>query len=490
MKLNEILKNVEIAELHADPELEIGGVAYDSRAVTAGGLFVAVRGHETDGHAYIAAAVESGAACVLCEEPPSVTVPYVLCANTRRAMAYVSANWFGNPAEKLKIIGVTGTKGKTTTTSLIKNALESLTGKPVGLIGTICDMIGPRVIESKRTTPTTPDSYELHGLFAQMLEAGCEYAVMEVSSHALVLDRVAGIEFEVGVFTNLAHEHLDFHETMDEYARAKSILFAHSRKCVFNCDNSYSRVMQAAAEGDIFTYSIDNVECDVVAKRVRLSRDRVEFSALTLETLQPIEIAAPGKFSVYNALAAIAVCLKLGFGIGDIADALADAPAVKGRAEVVPIDADFTVIIDYAHTPDSLEQIITTLKDGAQGRVVTLFGCGGDRDEGKRPIMGDIAARLSDFVIVTSDNPRTEKPEAIIEKITAGISGDNYVVIPDRRAAIEYAIENAQTGDTILLAGKGHETYQERGKVKFPFDERVVVAEIMAVRAPREDTRV
>ncbi|SHH92869.1 UDP-N-acetylmuramoylalanyl-D-glutamate--2,6-diaminopimelate ligase [Sporobacter termitidis DSM 10068] len=479
MKLAELLKGIPVLEFHADEALEITGVSYDSRAAAPGNLFVAVRGYESDGHEYIGAAVKNGAACVLCEEKPEEDIPYILTDNTRRGLAVVSAVWFNNPASRLILVGVTGTNGKTTTTHLIKTLIEKCSGAKVGLIGTNYNMIGDRTVETERTTP---ESYELQKLFRDMADEGCTYAVMEVSSHALFLDRVYGLTYEVGVFTNLTHEHLDFHKTMDEYAKAKSLLFRQSNHAVVNLDDSYAGVMIGGATCPVFTFSTENDTADLVAKRIKVYPDKVDFCALTMEKLQKIELNIPAIFSVYNALAAVAAGLQLGFELEALAEAMKDCTGVKGRIEVVPTGRDFTVIIDYAHKPYALENIISTFKEFAPGRVVTLFGCGGDRDATKRPLMGEIAARLSDYVIVTSDNPRTEDPKKIIDDILVGMKGTKtpYIVIENRREAIGWALKNAQSGDILILAGKGHETYQIIGKEKFHFDEREVVREFLS----------
>ncbi len=478
MNLAELLSGVDITDAKADLSQEITGVSYDSRTTAGGNLFIAVIGFESDGHAYISTAMDKGAACVLCEQPPSDDIPYIQTSNTRRALAVVSANWFGRPADKLVIVGVTGTNGKTTTTTLIKNMLEHCSGEKTGLIGTNEIVIGDTTYDAQHTTP---ESYDVHRYFAEMLEAGCTYAVMEVSSHALILDRVYGIGFKVGVFTNLTHEHLDFHKTMDDYADAKARLFRQCEHAVINIDDTYGEHMVRAATGQLLTYSVDNDEADLVAKRVRVFPDHIDFCALTLEKLQTIELNIPGRFSIYNALAAVGVGLCLGLELPTIAEALGESKGVKGRLEVVPTGRDFTVVIDYAHKPFALENIIQAFKEFATGRVVTVFGCGGDRDKTKRPLMGEIAARLSDYVIVTSDNPRTEEPGAIIDDILAGMSETKtpYSVIENRKKAIGWAIKNAQPEDIIILAGKGHETYQIIGKEKSHFDEREIVREFL-----------
>ena len=340
-------------------------------------------------------------------------------------------------------------------------------------------MIGDKELP---TALTTPESLEIQALFADMVAEGCKYAVMEVSSHAILLERVYGIIFEVGVFTNLTPDHLDFHDSLEDYAITKSKLFLNCKSASINLDDSNAQLMLANASGHILTYAINNDNADLVAKSVNLYSDKVTFCALTADDLRRVELNIPGQFSVYNALAAISVPLLLGLDIEDIVSAVKNCEGVKGRAEVLPITGEFTVMIDYAHTPDALRNIINTVRGYSKGRVVTLFGCGGDRDRKKRPLMGKIASDLSDFVIVTSDNPRTEEPGAIINDIMEGM-GDTvipYRVIENRREAICWALDNSQPGDTLILAGKGHETYQILGKEKIHFDEREVVADFFA----------
>jgi len=376
----------------------------------------------------------------------------------------------------LTIVGVTGTNGKTTVTSLTKQIVEKCTGAKVGLIGTNRNMIGDMELHAERTTP---ESYEIQELLRMMADSGCKYAVIEVSSHALQLSRVHGIEFEVGIYTNLSPDHLDFHASMEEYAKVKSSLFSQCRHAAINIDDEYANVMTSGATCPMLTYSVKNDAADLVGKSIKLRMDRVEFCALTIGSLNRAVLMVPGMFSVYNALAAMSAAMLLGIDTERSSAVLQTCKGVKGRAEVVPTDGDFTVLIDYAHTPDALQNIIQAARGFAKGRVVTLFGCGGDRDTEKRPLMGAIAVKLSDLVVVTSDNPRTEAPKEIIDDIVTGmkdIKSPNRV-IENRREAIFWALENAQPGDVLLLAGKGHETYQIFGKEKTHFDEREVVAE-------------
>ena len=474
MKLQAILQGLEPLEVHADLSREITGIAYDSRPVKPGNLFVAICGYDTDGHKYIPMALEKGAACVLCEKAPAEG-EYVLLSDTRRGLALAGANWYGNPAGEMTMIGITGTNGKTTTTYLVKHILEDCLGAKVGLVGTTQNMIGDEVLHTERTTP---ESLELQALFRHMADAGCTHVVMEVSSHALSLHRVDGVTFDVGVFTNLTQDHLDFHKTMEEYCRAKAMLFARSKVGAVNVDDPWAKEILAHATCPVITYSAKG-QAALEATDIRLEPHHVAFTAHYQGTETACTLGIPGAFSVYNALSALSAALALGIAPEKAAASLATARGVKGRAEVVPTPGkDYTVLIDYSHTPDSLENILKTVREFARGRVIAVFGCGGDRDPIKRPIMGKIAADLADLVVVTSDNPRTEDPMAIIDQILVGIPKDQTptTVIENRRQAIRWAMDNAQAGDVIVLAGKGHETYQEIGHEKFHLDEREEVA--------------
>lgn len=477
MKLKDILQGAAAVSTVGDFDLEITGVTSDSRNVERGNVFVAIKGYESDGNKYIPMALEKGAAAIVSEEDCGCE-NFVKVENARRALSVMTANFFGNPASKMKIIGVTGTNGKTTTTNLIKEIIEKTTGKKVGLIGTNCNMLGDTQLPASRTTPAAD---ELQTLFSQMVDAGCEYAVMEVSSHALYLDRVYGINFEIGVFTNLTQDHLDFHKTMEEYAAAKAKLFEISKTAVINLDDYYADVMIKAAKCPVFTYSVSRNEADLAAKSVNLKPDGVSFCALSIGKLVKVNLGIPGMFSVYNALCAAAVCVNLGIDLEAAAEALGQCRGIKGRAEVVPTGRDYTMIIDYAHTPDALENIINTVKGFSRGRTVVLFGCGGDRDAAKRPIMGKIATEKADFAVITSDNPRTEDPDEIIMDILKGVTvkKDKYTVISNRRDAIGWIMQNAKPDDVIILAGKGHETYQVIGKENHHFDEREIIRDFL-----------
>ncbi len=484
MKLRDVLRDIQAAQLNADPDLEISGLAYDSRAVEPGGLFVAIRGFESDGHRYIPAAAAKGAVCVICQEAPESGVPYVIVPDSREALAIASRNFFGDPASEMTVIGVTGTNGKTTTTYLLKHLLEACLDAKVGLIGTNGNMIGS---ESLHTEHTTPESYELQRLFREMADAGCTHVVMEVSSHSLVLRRVAGIRFRVGIFTNLTQDHLDFHGSMEEYARAKTLLFPMCDKAAINLDDDWSDYMLQNAPCPTITFSERFNRADLVAKDIKLSASGVRFCALWGSELERVSLGIPGLFSVYNALGVLAAGLELGVPLRECAASLGDAKGVKGRVEVVPTDGDYTVLIDYAHTPDALENVLKSMRAVTPGRLVAVFGCGGDRDRKKRPIMGRIGAEYADLAVITSDNPRTEDPEAIIEEICQGLKGTKtpHKVICSRPEAIEWAIENHRSGDVIVLAGKGHEDYQIIGRTKHHMDEREIVAEILEKRKNR-----
>ena len=477
MKLQDLLKGVAVLESTPAPDTEINEVRYDSRAVRPGDLFVAIRGYATDGHQYIGKALEQGAAAIVCEEAPAGT-PAVVVENARRALAEIAANRFGHPADSMVMLGVTGTNGKTTTTYLVKHMLEDA-GHKVGLIGTNQNLIGDEVVETERTTP---ESYELHALFARMRDAGCTHVIMEVSSHSLVLDRVHGIHFAVGAFTNLTQDHLDFHKTMEEYRRAKALLFTISDKGVINLDDPAAGAMLADAKCPCLTFSCEKDAADLTAKNLKLHADGVEFVAATKGDLARVKLPIPGHFSAENALTALGIVLQLGMPLADAAKSLATATGVKGRVEVVPTDTDYTVLIDYAHSPDGVENVLRAVRGFARGRVVALFGCGGDRDRTKRPKMGKIAADLADFCIVTSDNPRTEDPKAIIDDILEGMKGTKtpMQVIVDRPEAIHWALAHAKKDDIIVLMGKGHETYQEVNHVKHHMDEREIVRDFFA----------
>ena len=478
MKLRELIKNLSIIEMNADAELEISGVSYDSRKTEKGDMFVAIRGFEADGHKFIPKAVENGAAVILCEEKPSCDIPYVLVSDSRYGLAIVSRDFFGDPASEMTMIGITGTSGKTSSSYLIKHMLESKLDAKVGLIGTNGNMIGDEFLHTEHTTP---ESYELHKLCRHMADSGCTHVVMEVSSHSLTLERVAGIHFDVALYTNLSQDHLDFHGTMEEYAAAKRKLFSMCSLGCFNLDDAWADFMRDGASCRTMTFSTEKNEADLVAKDIRLTADGVRFASVSGDEISMTKLGIPGMFSVYNALGTMSVGLALGLSLADCSDAMSSAKGVKGRLEIVPTGRDFSVVIDYSHKPDALEKVLKTLKPVTRGRLIALFGCGGDRDKLKRPIMGRIATDNADLVVVTSDNPRTEDPDEIIREIVAGMKDKRTPtkVICDRREAIAWAIDNAASGDVLLLAGKGHEDYQVVGHEKHHMDEREIVSDCL-----------
>ena len=479
MLLQDLLQDIPTLVCTAPLTLDITDVHYDSRSVTPGSLFVAVTGYATDGHRYIDAAREKGAVAVLCEKKPDADIPYVLVKNSRRALARLGDNFFRHPSQGLTMLAVTGTNGKTTSTYLLKHVLEQTLGAKVGLIGTNQNLIGEEVIPTERTTP---ESFELHRLFRRMADAGCTHVVMEVSSHALFEDRVYGIDYALSVFTNLTQDHLDFHKTMENYCDAKALLFRQSRVGVVNADDPWrERLLKNVLSRNV-TYGIQSA-ADYRAENVRLSADRVSYTLVHGGREQSVSAPLPGAFNVYNSLGVLAAAEELGIDPAAAAEALAHACGVKGRAEVVPTPGKpYTVLIDYAHTPDGLENILRTVRGFAAGRVIAVFGCGGDRDRTKRPQMGAVAAELADFSVVTSDNPRTEEPMSIIRDILPGFAGREsaYTVVENRAAAIRYAMEHAEAQDVIVLCGKGHETYQEINGVRRPLDERLIVADCLS----------
>lgn len=458
-------------------DINITGITCDSREVKEGYAFVCINGWKMDGHDFANKANESGAAVIIAERDLGLSNQLVV-EDTHIAFATMSANWFDNPAKKIKLIGVTGTNGKTSVTYMIKAALEQC-GEKVGLIGTIQNMIGDQTLASKNTTPS---AYELNSLLDLMVKSGCTCAVMEASSHALDQKRIYGMEFEVAVFTNLTQDHLDYHQTMDNYLEAKRTLFGMCKTAVINADDKYAGRIMRNLSCKIVTVSAENDNSVYSAKSIKYRPDGVNYQLVGYGTINPIKLKTGGKFSVYNSMSAVVTCLEMGYAPEQVAPAIAALDGVKGRAEVVPCDKDFTIIIDYAHTPDGLENILNTFKDCEKNRLIAVFGCGGDRDKDKRPKMGRTAAKLADFVIVTSDNPRTEAPASIIDDILMGMKNIStpYIVIEDRIEAIKYAIANAKTGDIIVLAGKGHETYQILADKTIHLDEREVVAEALA----------
>lgn len=482
MKLTKLLERLEYRVVQGSDQIDVGELINDSRKVSEGSVFVCISGAVADGHVYVQEVAKKGAAAVVAEKeveaPEGMTV--IRVEDTRYALALMSAAYFGYPAEKLKVIGITGTKGKTTTTYMIKSILEEV-GHKVGLIGTIEALIGDKAIPASNTTP---ESYTIQKYFAQMVEAGCDSVVMEVSSQGLMLHRTAGIPFEIGIFTNLGEDHIgpNEHKDFEDYKRCKGLLFQQCRIGIGNVDDQWFADVfrNAACQTETFGFS---KEADLRAVDVEhVSRPGylgVKYHVTGLMDFD-VEIDIPGEFSVYNSLTAIAVCRHFDVPAEKIQKALKVAK-VKGRIEMVKVSDDFTLMIDYAHNAMSLESLLHTLRDYEPGRIVTVFGCGGNRSRTRRYEMGEVAGRLSDFTIITSDNPRFEEPQAIIDDIITGIkkTDGKYVSICDRKEAIKYAIQNGQPGDVIILAGKGHETYQEIEGVKYDMDERVLIREVL-----------
>lgn len=475
MKLSQLLKGVTLLEDHIDQDIEITSLSCDTRTIKPGALFVALPGYHWNGNDFMEEALVKGAVAVLCGVRPDFHGPWLMVEDPRASLAVLSCNWFGHPAQEMTILGVTGTNGKTTTTYLLKAMLENVLGAKVGLIGTNQNMIGNQVLPAIRTTP---EAYDLQELLRGMADAKCTHVVMEVSSHALMLHRVDGIWFKAAIFTNLTQDHLDFHGTMERYREAKSKLFHQCETGIFNLDDEAGRWYAETSPCARFTYSENKAEADLLAENIRLRSDHVEFEALILGKISRVRLPIPGGFTIYNALGVIACGLVLGLPLAEIAASMAAASGVKGRVEVVPTKAPYTVLIDYAHTPDALENILLTARDFTEKRLLCLFGCGGDRDRSKRPVMGEIAASLADLVILTSDNPRTEVPEAIMADVEAGFPAGFTALVKevDRRRAIRLALAQGEPGDVIVFAGKGHETYQEIGLERFHFDEREEIA--------------
>ncbi len=478
MKLQKLLQGVKVLQIHADLALDIQDVAYDSRKVQPGGMFVAIAGFASDGNKFIPMALRAGACVIVTAKKPEADIPYVLVENDRLALAIIAGNWFSHPARSMTMIGITGTNGKTSSTLLLKHVLENTLPAKVGLIGTMENMIGDEVMPTERTTP---ESFELQALFARMRDAGCTHVVMEVSSHALTLDRVGGVHYDVAAFTNLTEDHLDFHKTMDAYCDAKVQLFRRCTKGVLNMDDDYYLRFRRGSRCRLLSTSAHG-EADLWADDICLAASGISFTAVAGKERREVKLGIPGRFTVYNALTVLGITQQLGIPLKAAAAALATAKGVKGRIEVVPTPGkDYTVLIDYAHTPDGLKNVLSSVRDFCKGRLISVFGCGGDRDPIKRPIMGKIGVELSDLAIITSDNPRTEDPMAILRDICAGLpeGADNYEVIENRVKAIHRAMDIGQNDDIIVLAGKGHETYQEICGVKNHLDEREVVADYL-----------
>lgn len=486
MKLQELLGYLHPIFPFKGENPEITSIENDNRKVQKGSLFICIKGYTVDGHDFAESAVRNGAAAVLSERPLPLDVPVIVVSDTSRNMAVLADAFYGQPTKKLHLTGITGTNGKTTTSHLIEKIFSDA-DKKTGLIGTMYTKIGDKTLETKNTTP---ESLTLQKTFHQMVEEDVEHAVMEVSSHALDLGRVHGCDYDVAVFTNLTQDHLDYHGTMEEYKRAKSLLFAqlgnafdHNRPkfAVLNADDPASEMFARSTAAHVVTYGIDH-QADLRASNIKMTSSGTTFDLNVQGEVFPIQIQFIGKFSVYNVLASITAAILSDIPIQDIIHSIEGIKGVSGRFELVNADQDFTVIVDYAHTPDSLENVLKTIRHFAQKRVFVIVGCGGDRDRTKRPLMAQIACRNSTDAIFTSDNPRSEDPLEILKEMEAGVQGENYKVIPDRREAIIFAINQASSGDVVLIAGKGHETYQIIGSHVHDFDDRLVACEAIEGR--------
>ncbi len=472
MKLSELLVGVTVKNQYED--VEVRDIVSNTNADVSGCLFVCIAGKKFDPHNCAADLLAKGASAVLVERDLGLK-NQVIVENTRHANAIICANFFGNPARKLRLVGVTGTNGKTTSVSLIKTILDSY-GCKTGLIGTVNCLIDEEIEPSKYTTP---EPYDLHRLFAKMVDAGCEYCVMEASSQGLDQHRLDGCQFDVAIFTNLTHEHLDYHKNMENYLEAKRILFRMSKTVIINADDDYAEKAAQGLDCKVVTFSAEKDTADYVAKNIRFRADGVCYELIGDNAISRVRLNIPGSFTVSNSMGAVIAAVELGFDFDESARALAGAKGVKGRLEVIPTGTDYTVIVDYAHTPDGLEKMLTSLKEFTKGRLISIFGCGGERDLEKRPVMGEVAANIADYIVITADNPRNEEPIDIAHIIEGGIkrSGKKtpYTIIVDRAQAIWYAMDNAKADDVIVISGKGPDCYQHTKEGKFYYSDEETV---------------
>ncbi len=478
--LSELAASVGAEAQPAYQNIHIAELCMDSRKQEHQGLFFCISGAHFDGHTFARQAAENGAVALVTEKPlPDVRVPQLIVENSRVAMSLAAATFYGHPDRRMRLLGLTGTKGKTTTSYLIQGVLDH-TGASCGVIGTIGSSIGGKMIKGGLTTP---DPIDLQHTLSLMADAGADYVAMEVSAHALALHRLEGVCFETGCYTNLSQDHLDFFGTMERYFDCKRSFFSSHfiRNAAVNIDDERAALIRQTMDVPCLTYGIC-APADVMASDIEISEDGVRFNLGVLNTDKyPVRLQLTGMFNVYNALAAAAVCLNQGLDPKDIAEALGTVRSVPGRAEVLDTRTPYKVILDYSHSPDALENILKTVRQFTRSRVIALFGCGGDRDHSKRPLMGEIGGTLADYCVLTSDNPRTEDPYQILASVESGLRRTQtpYTVIENRREAIRFALNMAREGDIIVLAGKGHETYQEINGVKRPFDEKVIVAELL-----------
>jgi len=486
MKLQKLLGYLQPIFPYNGENPEITSIENDNRKVQKGSLFICIKGYTVDGHDFAKSAVTNGAAAIVAERPLSLDIPVIIVKDTTRAMAVLADAYYGQPTKSLHLIGITGTNGKTTTSHLIERIFADA-GEKTGLIGTMYTKIAEKMLETKNTTP---ESLTLQKTFNQMVNAGVSLAVMEVSSHALDLGRVHGCDFDVAVFTNLTQDHLDYHKTMEEYKRAKSLLFSQlgntfdhtkPRFAVLNADDPASEMFSRSTAAHVITYGIDQ-KADVQAINIQMTPKGTNFDLVIDGATYPVQMKLIGKFSVYNVLASIAAALVSKIKIKNIIHSIESVEGVAGRFELVHAGQDFTVIVDYAHTPDSLENVLKTIQHFARKKIVVVVGCGGDRDRTKRPLMAQIACKWATNPILTSDNPRSEDPLEILKDMENGVKGETYKVIPDRKEAIFTAVREASAGDVILIAGKGHETYQIIGNIVHDFDDRLVAREAIERR--------
>ncbi|WP_216830876.1 UDP-N-acetylmuramoyl-L-alanyl-D-glutamate--2,6-diaminopimelate ligase [Alkalihalobacterium elongatum] len=487
MKLEQLVQQLQhVTFLNDQTNPSITSIEMDSREVQEGSLFICIKGYTVDGHDYVDQALSNGASAIIAERKVNATVPVIIVNDTKRAMAILSNHFYAHPTKKLSLIGITGTNGKTTVTHLIEKVLNDV-GERTGLIGTMYTKISDRTYETKNTTP---ESLTLQKTFKQMVDEEVDTAIMEVSSHALHLGRVRGCDFNIAVFTNLTPDHLDYHETMEAYKYAKGLLFSQlgntydhtsTKIAILNDDDDASNEYKKMTAAQVITYGINDTS-DVRAKDIKMTSGGTTFTLTTPEGETNVELKLIGKFSVYNALAATAACLAHGIRLEDIKRSLEGVEGVSGRFETVDAGQDFTVIVDYAHTADSLENVLTTVKELAKGNIYCVVGCGGDRDRTKRPIMAQIAVKYANKAIFTSDNPRSEQPEQILKDMEAGVKSNNFISVIDRKEAIEHAISQAKENDVVLIAGKGHETYQIVGNEVIDFDDRQVARAIIEER--------
>ncbi|NLI90784.1 MAG: UDP-N-acetylmuramoyl-L-alanyl-D-glutamate--2,6-diaminopimelate ligase [Peptococcaceae bacterium] len=470
--LADIAKKITGAEVLGETQVMVSGITHDSRKVSSGDIYVCIRGFKLDGHDFAEAAVQAGAAALVVDHYLDINIPQIKVRDPRQAIGFLAAEVYGNPSQKLELVGVTGTNGKTTVTHLIEKIAQS-GGKKTGLIGTLGARIGDKELPGNHTTP---ESTDVQQLLSEMVGSGVDLAVMEVSSHALDLGRVNGCTFRAGVFTNLTQDHLDYHQNMENYLKAKSLLFSGMGEydhqfAILNHDDKACDFLKNKSACRVVTYGLES-GADFWADRIRLSDKGVTFEVNFKGVKAEVFYPTPGKFSVYNALAAFSWGIEAGYPVEAVIQALQDVQGVPGRFQSIRKGQPFLVIVDYAHTPDGLENVLATAREITSGKLIAVFGCGGDRDRKKRPLMGEAASRLSDFVVVTSDNPRTEEPSKIIEDILPGVVGTKHTVLEDRKKAIHFACSMALPGDTIVIAGKGHEDYQIIGTKKIHFDDR------------------